>query len=286
MFKGNITSLITPFKKNGSVDFKSIKKIIEFQCRSGIKNILINATTGESCSLNFKEQKRIINFVCKNFHKKIGIMVGSCHNSLEESLKTIKISKRKEIKAILQIIPYYNNPTKKGIVSFFKKICRSTKKPVLIYNVPSRTGFDIDIDTLREVFKIDNLIGIKEASKKIDDVIEKIILCKKKGKKFFFGDDLMYISFNNLKVDGNISVATNIIPKEFKNIKFNLKKIKKIKKILNVLFIETNPIPLKYIMSKLGIIKKRLRRPLCSPKKKNKIKIIKVFKKYFKKENK
>ncbi|UOQ27841.1 4-hydroxy-tetrahydrodipicolinate synthase [Candidatus Vidania fulgoroideae] len=284
MLKGNITSLVTPFKKNGSVDYKSIKKIIIFQYKSGIKNILINATTGESCSLNFKEKKKIINFVCKRFYKKLGIIVGSCNNSLEESLKIIKLSNNRKIKAILQIIPYYNNPTEKGIISFFRKICRKTKKPIIVYNVPNRTGYDIDTKTLKKIFKIKNILGIKESSKNINNVIEKILICKKMKKKFFFGDDLMYIALSNIEVDGNISVATNIIPKEFKSSKFNLKKIKKIKRLLEVLFIETNPIPLKYIMSKLGMITRRLRRPLCSPKEENKKKITKIFRKYFKKD--
>ncbi|UOQ37984.1 4-hydroxy-tetrahydrodipicolinate synthase [Candidatus Vidania fulgoroideae] len=284
MLKGNITSLVTPFKKNGSIDYRSIKKLITFQYKSGIKNILINATTGESCSLSYKEKKKIINFVCKKFHKKLGILVGSCHNSLEESLRIIKLSNKREVKAILQIIPYYNNPTKKGIISFFKKICRKTKRPIIIYNVPNRTGYDVDVKTLKKIFEIKNIIGIKESSKNINNVIEKILICKKMKKKFFFGDDLMYIALSNIKVDGNISVATNIIPKEFKGSMFDLKKIKKIKKILKVLFIETNPIPLKYAMSKLGMITRRLRRPLCSPKKKNKKEITRVFRKYFKRD--
>ncbi|MGX7583042.1 4-hydroxy-tetrahydrodipicolinate synthase [Candidatus Vidania fulgoroideorum] len=285
MFKDNITSLITPFKKNGDIDFNSIKKIVKLQYKSGIKNIVINATTGESCSLSFSEQKKIINFIYNKYKKKIGIIIGSCYNSIKKSFKLINfIKKKKKIKTILQITPYYNNPTKKGIIDFIKKICKKFKKKVILYNVPSRTNINITVKMLNKLFKIKNLIGIKEASSNIKEVIRKIFLCKKKKKLFFFGDDLMYLLLRKkFNIYRNISVATNIIPKDFTKKNNNFKENKKIIDLINVLFIETNPIPIKYLLKKIGMIKGSVRSPLCEPKKKNKKKIMKIFKKYFEK---
>lgn len=253
--------------------------MINFQYNSNIKNIVINATTAESCSLKFKEQKKIIKFVYKKFKNKIGIIVGSCHNSYEKAKKVIDFAKKKKkIKGFLQIIPYYIKPTEKGIVNFFKKVCKRTKKPIILYNVPGRTNFNINIKTLKKIFKIKNLVGIKESSTDLKDVIKKIILCKKKKKKFFFGDDLMSIMLDKrFKVSGNISVISNIIPKRINKKTSCFSELKKIIKAINSLFIETNPSPIKYIMSKYGIIKNNIRTPLCMPNKKNRKKILKAF---------
>ncbi|MGX7576859.1 4-hydroxy-tetrahydrodipicolinate synthase [Candidatus Vidania fulgoroideorum] len=286
--KGNITSLITPFKKNGNIDFKKIKKNLIFQIKSGIKNFLILGTTGEPHNLSIKKKIKIIKYCVKIIKKKANIICGNCNNSIERSLKFNKrINKIKGIKAILQVVPYYLLPEQKGIFNYFKKISKLSKIPLIIYNIPKRCSINLKYSTVKKISKLKKIIGIKYSTKNLSDFIEFFNEFNCEEFKVFSGDDINFHIKYIIGSEGNISVASNVIPKKMnkiynlikkKKISKSLKEYKKIHSFLKILFIETNPIPLKYILYKLGMSNNILKLPLTKTKKKNKLKIFKLFK--------
>ncbi len=285
-------------KSNKKIDFKSIKRMLKIQIKKKIKNVVILGTTGESSTINFKEHIKILKFVKKNVKNKINIISGSCSNSTQDSLHINKNINKLKIKAILQVVPYYNIPNQIGIYKHFNIIEKNSKIPIIIYNIPNRTNCNIEESTISKLYKKDRIIGIKYSSKDFHKIINIIRRFKYKKFKLYCGDDIFFHINYLLGASGNISVASNIIPDEMNDIydDINKKKIfidkinnkyKKIFKIIKTLSIEINPIPVKYILSKLKIIKNNLRLPLTRLKNKNK-KIIngvfkenKKFEKYF-----
>ncbi|MGX7589279.1 4-hydroxy-tetrahydrodipicolinate synthase [Candidatus Vidania fulgoroideorum] len=297
MIKGNITSLVTPMKKNLNVDYDSLKKIIYFQLKNKIKNIILLGTTGESSTLRIEEKIKIIEFSKKIIKKKSKIIVGNCSNSTEESIIFNKILEEKKIDAILQIVPYYNNPNQRGIYEHFKSIVSKTSVPIIIYNVPKRTSTNISEETIRKISKFDNVLGIKNSYNDVELCLKIIREYKNKKFRFYCGDDIYFSIFFLFGATGNISVASNIIPKKMNKIYYLIKSNKnkdaiheyfKIFNLIRNLFIDTNPIPVKWILSKMNIIKNNLRLPLTKLKNKKKIilkkTLLKFNDKFFKKK--
>ncbi|MGX7582477.1 4-hydroxy-tetrahydrodipicolinate synthase [Candidatus Vidania fulgoroideorum] len=274
--KGNITSLVTPMIKN-KIDFKSLKKLINFQIKNGIKNVVILGTTGETSSLSTKEYVKIIKFCKKTIKNKMNIIVGNCSNSIKKSIFINKIIDKIKVNAILQNVPYYIIPSQMGIYKYFKFISSNTKTPIIIYDIPKRTGISLKINTIKKISKIKNIIGIKHSSKNIINFVD-ILRLKNKKFKIYCGDDIFFHINFLLGYDGNISVASNFIPKimnkiykysKKNNIKKSNKEYFKIFNLLKILNLETNPIIVKYILNKMKMIKNKLRIPLTKIKKKN-----------------
>ncbi|WP_343154845.1 4-hydroxy-tetrahydrodipicolinate synthase [Buchnera aphidicola (Pseudoregma panicola)] len=288
MFKGSIVALITPMKINGEVCYKSLKKLVKYHIKNNTNAIVSVGTTGESATLTESEHYKVIIKTLKYAKKKIPIIAGTGSNSTYESIELTKKLENSGISACLNVVPYYNKPTQKGIFEHFKKISSNTDLPQILYNIPKRTGSDLLPKTVIKLSKIKNIIGIKEASSDLSRVnnIKYFV-----NKKFLLisGDDTTALDFMQLGGDAVISVTANIIPnKIFKMCNFAIKKkFYKARKINNkihelnkFMFIETNPIPIKWISKKIGLIKNdTVRLPLTKLSKKNKS----VFKNFLKK---
>ncbi|MEW6087802.1 MAG: 4-hydroxy-tetrahydrodipicolinate synthase [bacterium] len=270
MFKGAMTAIVTPFKE-GKVDEKALQKLIEFQIKGGIKGIIPCGTTGESATLAFEEHKRVVEITISTVNKRVPVIAGAGSNNTEEALELTKFAKSKGADGALLITPYYNRPTPRGLFLHYEKIARSVDIPIIIYNVPTRTGTNILPQTVSELAKISNIIGIKEATGDMKQASEIIRLC---GDRFTMlsGDDYTILPFLSIGGHGVISVAANIVPGMvsrlvegfFNNNLVQAKELHyKLFPVIKALFLETNPIPVKTALSMMGMILPELRLPLC-----------------------
>ncbi|CAL4318543.1 4-hydroxy-tetrahydrodipicolinate synthase [Buchnera aphidicola (Periphyllus testudinaceus)] len=283
MFKGNMVALITPMDETGKICLDSLKNLINYHINNKTKAIVSVGTTGESSTLTKKEHVKLVLLTVKISKKRIPIIAGTGANSTEEAILLTKKFEKSGVSACLSVTPYYNKPSQEGLYQHFKKISKSTSLPQILYNVPSRTGCDLLPKTIYRLSKFKNIIGIKEASGDLSRVNKIRNLVK---KKFFIisGDDSTALDFMQLGGDGIISVTSNIAAKEISKIcafvskkKFSkARKInKKLIKLHNILFLESNPIPIKWAAKKIGLIKfNTLRLPMTQPSQKLK-KIIK-----------
>ncbi|QJC35495.1 4-hydroxy-tetrahydrodipicolinate synthase [Enterobacteriaceae endosymbiont of Donacia proxima] len=284
MFTGSIVALITPMDIKGNICKKSLKKLIKYHINSGTKAIVIMGTTGESSTFTYNERISTIMYALDFAKKKIPIIAGTGFNSTSESISIISNLENSGIIGCLNVTPYYNRPTQEGLYQHFKKIANNTELPQILYNVPSRTGCDLLPETIYKLSKINNIIGLKEATGDLSRVnkIRNLI-----NKNFFLisGDDRTSFEFMLLGGDGVISVTANIAAVEMKKFCDYMKtnkiiKAKKINQYLNILhnqlFIESNPIPVKWAAKRLGlIISDKMRLPMTTLKKCNQ-KIIEI----------
>ncbi|MDD5772411.1 MAG: 4-hydroxy-tetrahydrodipicolinate synthase [bacterium] len=270
MFQGAMTAIVTPFKA-GKVDEGALQKLIEFQLKNGIKGIIPCGTTGESATLAFAEHKRVVEITVSTVNKRVPVIAGAGSNNTEEALELTKFAKSIGADGALLITPYYNRPTPRGLFMHYEKIAKSVDIPIIIYNVPTRTGTNILPQTVYELSKIQNIVGIKEATGDLKQASEIIKLC---GDRFTMlsGDDYTILPFLSIGGHGVISVVANIVPglvsrliEEF--ISGNTKKAKelhyKIFPLTKACFLETNPIPVKTALSMMGMVSPELRLPLC-----------------------
>jgi dihydrodipicolinate synthase len=276
-FKGTFTALITPFM-NGKVDYSSLEKLIRQQLAGGVDGFVINGTTGESPVLNLEEQVEVFNFVKSKSRQDTVLIMGTGSNNTQ---KTIEASRRAETlgaDAVLVVVPYYNKPPQRGLYEHFKAVASAIKIPVILYNVPGRTITSLATETIASLSKISNIIGIKEASGKIDFAQEIIKAC---GKDFVMlsGDDGTYVDFLAAGGHGVISVATHVIPAQMvqwkkwvadNQIDKARADINKHMKLIDALFMEANPIPVKKAMQLMGVCESgELRLPLVELEKEN-----------------
>jgi 4-hydroxy-tetrahydrodipicolinate synthase len=271
--KGVWTALITPFREDGSIDFQSFDKLLDIQINAGVTGIVISGTTGESPTLKEEESSLLIKRAKEKTKDKILIMAGTGSNDTEKSIIKTKEAESAGADMIILVNPYYNKPTQEGIYRHFKKIAEATNLPVILYNIKGRTGVNIETSTLlRLANEVKNIIGVKEASGDLEQIKS---VCEQRPDDFVVlsGDD--NITFKIIKdygVDGVISVASNIIPEkmiEMVNLTLD-KKINegeilnsKLDKLFKILFIETNPIPVKYASHKMGLCENIYRLPMC-----------------------
>jgi len=272
MFEGSIVAIVTPIK-NGEVDKESYRKLIEFQIENGTNGILTCGCTGEPATLSMEEHKDLIKYTVETVNGRISVIAGTGSNNTEEAIELTSFAKEAGCDAALLITPYYNKPTQKGLYLHYKKIAESVDIPIILYNVPSRTGISISPETVAELSKIKNIIGIKEASGSIEQVC-KIISLVEDNFIVLSGDDSLTLPIISVGGKGVISVAANVAPKDMSDmVKFALNgEIEKARKIhyklfplFKVLFIETNPIPVKTALSIMGMIQAEWRLPLTSP---------------------
>lgn len=274
-FEGVLTALITPFK-NGAVDEKSLKKLVRFQLDNGVHGFVVSGTTGESPTLSKDEKKRCFEIVRAESGGSVPIVVGTGTNSTRETVTATQDAERWGADAALIVVPYYNKPPQRGLVAHFTEAAHATKLPVLLYNVPSRTITALEVDSIRELAKVKNIIGIKEASGDISLTRKIVEAC---GPEFLVtsGDDASYVQLIEAGGRGIISVGSHILPREFVNA-YNLARegdaqsmnsaketINKFMPLISQLYVEANPIPVKAALQLLGIIEtNEMRLPLVA----------------------
>ncbi len=286
--QGAMTALITPFK-DGKVDEETYERLIKRQIENNIDWIVPVGTTGESATLTHDEHKRCIEIaveVCKGSNTKV--LAGAGSNSTYEAIDLAKFAEEKGADAILSVAPYYNKPTQKGIYEHYKALANSIEIPVVLYNVPGRTCSVIEVETTIKLFnEIENIVAIKEASGKVENVVA---LCAKSGISVISGDDAINYPIIASGGKGTISVSANLLPKKIAKLvnaalKGDFLTSREINEELydlnKVLFIESNPIPIKFAMYEAGLIPSlEYRLPLTPPSKESQEKIKKVLKKY------
>ncbi|MCX8028633.1 MAG: 4-hydroxy-tetrahydrodipicolinate synthase [Brevinematales bacterium] len=274
MFKGSMVALITPFKKGNEVDWETLEYLVEFHIENKTDVIVACGTTGESPTLSYDEHVKVIEFVVKKANGRIPIVAGTGTNSTNETIYFTNEAKKAKADAALVIAPYYNKPTQRGLVEHFTEVSKKTGGfPIIAYNVPSRTVINIEPQTLAEIVKKNpNVIGVKEASGNIKQCMDILEFVGKPDFALISGDDSINLPILKIGGVGAISVTANLVPRDVSDminsyLKGDVKKAEEIDRklqILNrVLFLETNPIPIKKAMELVGIIKDgSLRLPL------------------------
>ena len=274
MFEGSIVAIVTPFE-DGRIDERRLSELIEFHISEGTSAILPCGCTGEAATLSHKEQEYMIKLVIDMVNKRVPVIAGTGSNSTEEALALTISAKSAGADGALLITPYYNKPTPRGQYLHYEKIAKAVDIPIVLYNVPSRTGISILPKTIAELSKIDNIVAIKEASGSLDQVSAIMDLC---DIIILSGDDALTLPMMALGAKGVISVAANVVPKHMsmmvKNFMAgNLEESRKIHfnlfPLFKALFYETNPIPVKTALGMMGRISPELRLPLCEMKKEN-----------------
>lgn len=262
MFSGSHVALITPMLKDGQVDYPSLKRLLDYQLENGTDGLIIMGTTGEAATIPFAEQIDVLQYVLVHVQGRIQIIAGNGSNSTAEAVEKTKVLSALPIDGFLTVTPYYNKPTQQGMLAHFKAVAGATEKPVLLYNVPGRTGVDLLPATVAELSKVPNITGIKEATGSLTRLKELQALV---GADFALlsGDDASACDFLLQGGHGVISVTTNIAPKAMaQTIKAaragNTAAAQALDKTLQPLhrdlFIESNPIPSKWALLRLGLI--------------------------------
>lgn len=271
LFRGTGVAIVTPFRKYGTVDFSSLENLLEHTINNGVNYIVALGTTGESATLNADEKNAIIDFVIETVNKRVPVVIGAGGNHTNSVTNEVKKLNQKEIDGILSVAPYYNKPQPKGLYYHYKNIAASTDLPVILYNVPGRTGANIPSDiTLQLAYDIQNIVAIKEASGDFNQ-IGRIIKDKPEDFSVISGDDQLTLPLLALGAEGVISVTANAFPKQFSAmVKSALDDDyetartihHQLSGIMEALFEDGNPAGVKAALDELGIIKNNLRLPL------------------------
>ena len=284
MFKGSNVALITPFKDN-KLDIEAYIKIIHFHLENGTHGLVPAGTTGESPTLDHDEHQKVIELCIKESNGKVPVIAGTGSNSTEEAISLTKHAEKVGADGALVVTPYYNKPTQEGLYQHYKAISDNTSLPIIIYNIPSRCVIDMSVDTMARLFELKNIVGVKDATGDLNRVGETL---KKLGNEFIqlTGNDDNALEFNKRGGVGSISVTANIAAKycsEFqKACASNINKAEELDKILqpvhSAMFIESNPSPVKYAASLLGMCNPSVRLPLVEVKDETKKKVSEALK--------
>ena len=270
-FQGCMTAIITPFQDDGSIDFNAFQKLIEFQITSGIHGIIVCGSTGEAATLSDTEQTELIQFAVKISNKRTVIVGGASSNNTSHAVERAKVVSSLGVDAILSTSPYYNKPSQAGIIEHYKSQCKVSQIPVIVYNVPGRTGSNITAETTLKLHEIPEILGVKEAS---GNILQVMTILKNRTRPDFhvwIGEDSHTVPMMAMGADGVISVLSNEIPKEFSqitelaldgNFKDASEQFLKYLELSEGNFLDSNPIPVKYILSKMGYCRENYRLPL------------------------
>ncbi|MCJ7666367.1 MAG: 4-hydroxy-tetrahydrodipicolinate synthase [Actinobacteria bacterium] len=271
MFKGLYTAIVTPFNEDGSLDITGLEELIEFQIENNVAGIVPVGTTGESPTLSVEEHIKVIEHTCKTVGGRVKVIAGTGSNNTEEAIVLTRSAKESGADATLQVAPYYNKPTQEGIFRHYKKIAEEVDLPHIIYNIPPRTGRNIEVETMVRLAGIPNIVAVKEASGSIMQIMEVI---EKTPDDFavLSGDDAITLPLIAAGGTGLISVASNLYPGlmvDFVDLglKGDFEGMRKLNKKLMPLFrmmgIEQNPLPVKAALAIKNYIKEVYRLPLC-----------------------
>jgi 4-hydroxy-tetrahydrodipicolinate synthase len=269
MFSGSMVALVTPFK-DGKVDWQSLEDLIEFHIQSGTHGIVPCGTTGESATLSHEEHDSVVKTVVKTVNKRVPVIAGTGSNSTAEAVRLTRAAEISGADGALMISPYYNRPTQEGIYQHYRKVASEVGIPIIVYNIPGRTGSKIEPETLARMAEVENIAGVKEATGSVDQAIDVIRLC---GDRLavYSGEDSLIFSLMALGGKGVISTVANVAPKQTAQLataclngdweKGRALQFKLIP-LIRSLFVETNPIPVKTALSLMGKCSGELRLPL------------------------
>lgn len=270
MFTGAIVAIVTPFKE-GKIDEEALRALIEWQIISGTDGIVPCGTTGESATLSHEEHDRVIEITIDAVRKRVPVIAGTGSNSTAEAIRLTKHAYDAGADGVLVVCPYYNRPTQAGMYQHFKEIADQVPIPVILYNVPGRTGVNLLPETVVRLASVPNIVGIKEASGSLKQIMDLIYLCHG-DFCVLSGDDFIALPTLALGGKGVISVASNVVPADMAAMTDayqagNLAKARELHyrmlSLMDALFIETNPIPVKAALAMMGMITDELRLPLA-----------------------
>ena len=272
IFKGVCTALITPFYK-GEIDYESLQSLIERQIDAGVGAILVAGTTGESPTLSVREHADLVSFAARQIGGRLPLLAGCGSNSTAHACELAEAVAESGADALLAVTPYYNRTNDRGIVAHYHALANATEKPLILYNVPARTGFSMTLSHYRELAEHPNIVAVKEAS---PDLSLLGSLCGECSAKLdiYTGNDHHTVSAMRLGASGVISVYSNVFPRKMTEIcrlcaagdwKLAYARQKKALPAMQALFWETNPIPVKHVMATMGLCHEEYRLPLLSP---------------------
>jgi len=276
-----MTALVTPFR-DGKVDEKSLRDLVEWQIQSGTQVLVPCGTTGEAPTLTDEEHERIITIVVDQAKKRVPVLAGAGSNSTEKAIKLAKQAKKAGATGTLQVTPYYNKPTQEGLYRHFKAIAEAVDLPLVLYNVQGRTAVNMEAETTLRLSQIKNIVGIKEASITRLEQANKIIQEAPSDFGVYCGDDPLNSQIYTLGGRGAISVTANIVPEKVAKVwnlhsagnkRDSMSAHEKLSPLNKILFIETNPLPVKTALAMMGKCAEEFRLPLCPMSESNKTKL-------------
>ena len=272
VLQGSLVALVTPLLKNGDVDYESLSSLLDWHIANETDGIVSVGTTGESATLNVKEHIEVIDYSVKYVQNRIPVIAGTGANSTDEAIELSLEAKLKGADYVLLVTPYYNKPNQKGLLAHYEKIANNVDIKQILYNVPSRTACDLKPETVSILSEHKNIVGLKEA---VDDIerIKELVKISNNSSDFAIlsGDDPTFMNALIEGAHGVISVAANVIPKSISQIckyirENNISEAKKLNEvnsnIYRLLFVESNPIPVKWMLTKMGMIENSIRLPL------------------------
>lgn len=287
MIRGAIVAIVTPFK-DGKVDEEALRRLIDEQIGNGTDGISPCGTTGESTTLSHEEHDRVIEVTVEAVNKRVPVIAGTGSNSTAEAVRLTKHAWKAGADAALMVCPYYNRPTQEGLYRHYRAIAEEVPIPIVIYNIPGRTGTNLQTETLARLAEIPNIVGVKEASGSLKQMSDVVRLC---GPDFsvLSGDDIFTLALMAIGGAGVISVISNVAPRDMAEMvdsftAGDLSKARmlhhKMSPLIDALFLETNPIPVKAALAMMGKITYELRLPLCRMGEKNEAILKKEMQRY------
>jgi 4-hydroxy-tetrahydrodipicolinate synthase len=284
-FTGVGTALVTPFTRNGDLDEKSVRRLGRRQIDAGIHFLVPNGTTGENPTLTLEERTRIVEILVDEANGQVPILAGAGGYNTREVVHLADEMRKAGASGLLSVTPYYNKPTPDGLVQHYRAIADSTPLPIIVYNVPGRTGVNIDVNTLVRLAAIPNVVGVKEASGNVTQVCE---ICKAVPSDFLVlsGDDALTLPIMAIGGRGVISVVSNEIPKEMAQMMAAVEQNDfaaartihaRIMPLMQINFVESNPVPVKAAMAAMGLLEEVYRLPVTSPRPESREKILAVL---------
>ena len=270
VFQGSMVALVTPFK-DGRVEEVKLRELVEFQIKNGTDVLIPCGTTGESPTLNHDEHKRVIELTVEGVKRRVPVVAGTGSNSTAEAIDLTRYAKKVGADGALVVLPYYNKPTQQGLIAHCRAIADAVDLPLILYNIPGRTGINMLPETLAVLADHPNIVGMKEATGNLEQMTQDIILCGDK-LSFLSGDDTLTLPLMAVGGRGVISVVANIVPRDVADLTRaflggDWKRAREIHlklfPLCQAMFYETNPIPVKTAMALMGMIGGELRMPLC-----------------------
>lgn len=284
VFTGVCTALITPFR-DGKIDFEALRGLIKFQIDGGVDALLINGTTGESATLTDAEKREMISFAVSEVGGRVPVIAGTGSNDTKKAVELSKFACDVGADACLVVTPYYNKASEVGLIKHYEAIADATKIPIILYNVPSRTGVNIPLSVYEKLSEHKNIVAVKEANPSVSDFARLSARCGKNLDLYSGNDDLILPSLS-LGGKGVISVISNVLPRQTGDIcrlwfggkiKEATKLQLKLLPLINAIFCEVNPIPIKALLSHLGFCKEEYRLPLYPMDSDRKMALIKEY---------
>jgi 4-hydroxy-tetrahydrodipicolinate synthase len=271
MFSGSMTALVTPFR-DGRIDVESFERLIELQIQNGTSALVPCGSTGESATLSHQEHAEVVRLAVKFANGRVPVIAGTGSNATAEAITLTSAARDAGAKAALLISPYYNKPTQQGIYEHYRAIAQATRFPLIVYNIPGRTGSKIEATTLARLAELEWVVGLKEATGSLDEVQE-VLRLTRDGLEVYSGDDSLNLPIMAVGGRGTISVVANIAPRQTANMMAacaagdwtTARRLHfALLPLIRALFLETNPIPVKAALSMMGSCRDELRLPLLS----------------------